>query len=408
MTYVHDTWENNLKRLENNEIDLMVDVAVSEERKKIYDFNDETGLVAWGLFYTRNGIKLDSVTDLDGKKIAVMRSGILYSGPLGLKDMLSSFGIKADIVNVDVYEDVFKLLDSGQADAGVVNYFFGITNESQYSVNRTGILFQPAELRYALTKDASQNGYFINAIDSNLKEIKDNPDSVYHKSIKTNFGKFVEKMEVFPGWAKYLLAIVSVLVGILVLISLSMKQYQGMLEQRVKKKTSELEFKNKILTMQQEVSLDGILVMDENRKILFHNKQAVEIWNIPEKIMESGDDKVVQFIADTMAYPEEFMTKVEYLYANKDKPSHDEMLLKDGRTIECYSASALSEEDIFYRRVWYFRDITERRKREEEFQIKYGEMERMHKMMIGRELRMTELKRENDELKAKLENIIKK
>ena len=215
-------------------------------------------------------------------------------------------------------------------------------------------------------------------------------------------------MEVFPGWAKYLLAIVSVLVGILVLISLSMKQYQGMLEQRVKKKTSELEFKNKILTMQQEVSLDGILVMDENRKILFHNKQAVEIWNIPEKIMESGDDKVVQFIADTMAYPEEFMTKVEYLYANKDKPSHDEMLLKDGRTIECYSASALSEEDIFYRRVWYFRDITERRKREEEFQIKYGEMERMHKMMIGRELRMTELKRENDELKAKLENIIKK
>ncbi|MEK9152074.1 MAG: transporter substrate-binding domain-containing protein, partial [Patescibacteria group bacterium] len=135
--YVYGTWDESLHRLETNEIDLMPDVAVSDERKLKYDFNEETPLVSWGIFYTRVGVDLESMMDLEGKRIAALKSGILYNGPLGLKNLLDSFGIKAEIVDVKVYGDVFKLLDDGEADVGVVNQAFGIANEKDYAVRRT-------------------------------------------------------------------------------------------------------------------------------------------------------------------------------------------------------------------------------------------------------------------------------
>jgi two-component system, cell cycle sensor histidine kinase and response regulator CckA len=402
LIYVHDTWENNLKRLENGEIDVMVDVAVSDERKNIYDFNNETGLISWGLFYTRKGVKLDSVMDIEGKNIAIMKSGILYSGPLGLIDTLSSFGIKADITNVDIYEDVFKLLDSGKADVGVVNYFYGITNENKYKVNRTNILIQPVELKYAFTKNSPQNKYLIGVIDAHLKEIKSNPNSIYHQSIRNNFGRFIIKEEVLPEWAKYIMITIGLLFALSLLISLMLRRYQKVLKQQVKEKMSEIEFNNVILTTQQEVSLDGILVVDEDGKILLSNKRFADIWGIPKGILESkSDEKTLRFVTDKLVNSGEFLAKVKYLYEHKDETSQDEISLNDGRMLERYSAPMFGKDNNYYGRVWYFRDISDRKKAEEKFQNKYDEMEKLYTSVIGREVKMADLKRENEELKAR-------
>jgi ABC-type amino acid transport substrate-binding protein len=246
VVYVYDSWENNLKRLENGEIDLMVDVAVSEDRSKIYDFNNETVLVSWGVFYTRKGVKINSMADLEGKNIAILKSGILYSGPLGLKDMLSSFGISAKITDVSVYGDVFKLLDNGQADVGVVNNFYGIANEGNYKVDRTNVLFQPSQLKYALTKNAPQNKYLIGTIDADLVTIKDDPGSIYHQSIEKNFGNFVEKQETLPVWEKYLLITIGTLFALFILVFLPIRQYRKVLKQQADLKMENKELKEKI------------------------------------------------------------------------------------------------------------------------------------------------------------------
>jgi hypothetical protein len=47
------------------------------------------------------------MADLAGKKIAIMTKGIIYSGKGGLNDLLNSFAIQADIIDVEVYADVF-------------------------------------------------------------------------------------------------------------------------------------------------------------------------------------------------------------------------------------------------------------------------------------------------------------
>ncbi len=240
LTYVFGTWEQGLERLEKGEIDLMVDVAISKEREQKYDFNDETTLIAWGIFYTRKGVEFNSFMDLQNKNIAIMESGILYAGSGGLRDILSSFGIRADIVNVKVYEDVFKLLDNGQADVGVVNWFFGIANEDKYKVHRTGIIFQPTDLKFALVKNSPKNSYLKSVLDYHLRAIKRDEDSIYYQSINKNFGIYLEKVEVTPKWLKPLLMSSGLLLALIGIGFLFMKVYQERLKREVERKTFEL------------------------------------------------------------------------------------------------------------------------------------------------------------------------
>jgi hypothetical protein len=49
-------------------------------------------------------------------------------------------------------------------------------------------------------------------------------------------------------------------------------------------------------------------------------------------------------------------------------------------------------------------DITERKKREIALAVKFEEIDKLNKFMVGREVRMAELKKENEELRAKLDN----
>jgi PAS domain S-box-containing protein len=130
-----------------------------------------------------------------------------------------------------------------------------------------------------------------------------------------------------------------------------------------RKAEEELIFKNLILSTQQETSLDGILIVDENGRILNYNQKFTEIWGIPESLITSRiDEPVLQFVVMQNADPVAFLSRVRYLYNHKEEKSFEELLLKDGRTLERFSAPILGEKGKYYGRVWYFRDITERKK----------------------------------------------
>lgn len=96
------------------------------------------------------------------------------------------------------------------------------------------------------------------------------------------------------------------------------------------------------------------------------NKRFIEIWSIPDNIIESRlDEPVLKFVTEKAANPEEFMSKVKHLYRLRDEISRDEVDLKDGRTFDRYSAPMLGTDGKYYGRVWYFRDITEQKRTEE-------------------------------------------
>jgi PAS domain S-box-containing protein len=129
----------------------------------------------------------------------------------------------------------------------------------------------------------------------------------------------------------------------------------------------ELRFRNVILTTQQEVSLDGILVVDERGDILSFNQRFRDMWGIPPEVMSTKSDaRALQFVTDKLAEPQEYMDRVRILYASRET-SREEILLKDGRTFDRYSAPMIGGDARYYGYVWFFRDITEGKRLQDQY-----------------------------------------
>jgi PAS domain S-box-containing protein len=142
----------------------------------------------------------------------------------------------------------------------------------------------------------------------------------------------------------------------------------GVLQDITDRKQAEeaLKFNNLLLRTQQESSIDGILVVDDQNRIVNFNQRFIDIWGIPEGVIKSGaDEPVLQFNLKQTANPEEFSKKVTDIYKLHTETSRDEVALKNGRTLDRYSSPMFGPDKKYYGRIWYFRDITDRKNGEE-------------------------------------------
>jgi len=114
-----------------------------------------------------------------------------------------------------------------------------------------------------------------------------------------------------------------------------------------------------ILRAQQEATLDGILVVDTNQRILSYNRRFLDIWRIPQTAVDTGKDEVLLASArQLIANWDAFIADVQHLYAHPQEIRNaDEVPLKDGRVISRSSVPVEAGGKITGR-AWYFRDIT--------------------------------------------------
>ena len=133
-----------------------------------------------------------------------------------------------------------------------------------------------------------------------------------------------------------------------------------------------MRFANVLLSTQMESSIDGILVVSDNGKVLSYNKRFLDMWDIPGRAAKNGIVlKVINMMADKVDDREKFLEKMENLCANKDERSRDEVELIESRILDMYSSPMLGPDKRYYGRVWYFRDITDRRVYEDELKKSY-------------------------------------
>ncbi len=113
---------------------------------------------------------------------------------------------------------------------------------------------------------------------------------------------------------------------------------------------------------------DGILVVGGKGKVLLTNHSFAELWRIPKKLVARGDDnELLRHAVDQLSDPDAFIAKVRELYIS-DISSFDALFFKDGRTFERFSIPLISDGRI-EGRVWSFRDITARKRAEEELRL---------------------------------------
>jgi len=134
-----------------------------------------------------------------------------------------------------------------------------------------------------------------------------------------------------------------------------------------KRAEEEIMLKNVLLSAQQEASIDGIMAVDGYGKVMLANRRFGEMWNIPPELMASKSDEVLlRSVQGLLTDPDAFLEKTRYLYDHRRETSRDEIVLTDGRVFDRYSAPMFGRDDRYYGRVWYFRDMTDRKRAEQE------------------------------------------
>ena len=151
----------------------------------------------------------------------------------------------------------------------------------------------------------------------------------------------------------------------------------GVIQDITERKNAENEviFKNVILQTQQEAALDGILIVDKDGLILGCNKKFQEVWGVSDEVVSTcNDDQVLSSVLNLLVDPDEFISRVRYLYAHYEEKSFEEVELRNGKILERFSAPMVGSAGEYYGRVWYFRDISERKRAEDELQAAYEQI----------------------------------
>lgn len=227
LDYVAGTWQECLARLATHEIDILCAIAFSGDRDEIFDFTTEDLITNWGQIYAAKESGINAVTDLAGKKLAVLKGDIHYQA---FSQIIKGFGIQCEIVETEDYRSILKLISTHEVDAGVVNRLVGVKFKDTFSVEKTNIIFNPIKIHFAVAQGKNQD--LISSLDKHIQFLKSTKDSVYYSSLEGVFGG-TSPSKAFPSWATYALMVGLVFVVVLFFGNL-------ILRFRVRAKTREL------------------------------------------------------------------------------------------------------------------------------------------------------------------------
>lgn len=149
---------------------------------------------------------------------------------------------------------------------------------------------------------------------------------------------------------------------------LESKSYTNTLESQVSQRTESLEKSLSLMRATLESSADGVLIVDNDKKITDYNSKFQDMWQLPQTILEGRDFKVFQeYLVSNIDNQDEYIAKIKKLEKIPNEVISGNIRFKNGKVFEYYS-QVYTLNEIMIGRVWSFRDITKRVSLEEELQ----------------------------------------
>lgn len=179
LEFVPCEWTACVDLLAEGRIDLLPDVAWSEERARVFAFHRVPAVHSWSQVYARSGSGIRALPDLKGKRIAVLSSSIQAQT---LPGILAGYGAQAVLMPSASLERAFSLVADGEADAVAANHFFGDHEAARQDLVATGVVFNPSRVYYAALPGRQQA--VLDAIDRHLTAWRADPNSVYFATLR--------------------------------------------------------------------------------------------------------------------------------------------------------------------------------------------------------------------------------
>ncbi|MFP5420304.1 MAG: EAL domain-containing protein [Gammaproteobacteria bacterium] len=259
-------WQQCLDQLGSGEIDLLPDVAYDNSRNKVFDFHAHPALLSWSQLYSSKHLNLRTILDLHERRIAVLRSSVQAQY---LRELLHSFGLKAELVEVQSLTQGFELAAKGQVDTVVANQRFGDFHATNYRLHSSPIMFQPAQLFYATRK--GQNGELLTAIDQHLMNWQAAPTSIYYQTLQRWGGEHSTRLIPAAAWW-----------GLAILLALLAAALGGalLLRRQVREKTQHLQASEQRLNTILDSVEAYIYIKDAQLRYQYANRKVCELFGL--------------------------------------------------------------------------------------------------------------------------------
>lgn len=145
--------------------------------------------------------------------------------------------------------------------------------------------------------------------------------------------------------------------------------FEGMMFDITERKEAEDQFNfiNNLFVTAMEKSPNGFLVVSADRRILTWNRKFLDMWRIPAEIATTKLEEVLlRAVSGSLKDPAGFLASLEHLYEHPEREFQDEIEFRDGRIFERFSAALWAQDQQYLGRMFFFRDITERKQNERE------------------------------------------
>lgn len=278
-------WQECLTRLADGDLDLLPDVARSEDREATLDFHREPVLHSWSQLYAAGDTELGSVLELEGRRIAVLEGSIQQRY---LMELAKGFGLEVAWQPVASLEAGFARVAAGQAEAVAANHHFGDRQAAAYGLHSAPILFQPARLFFATPQ--GRHGALRERLDAYLVDWKHDEGSPWFQALR-RWLPDPPRPALVPAELWWALAALGGGAGVLALISLTLRH-------RVRARTRELRASERRLATILD-SVDAcIYIKDAELRYTYANRKAADfLGRSPEEVIGLTDDDL--FDAET-------------------------------------------------------------------------------------------------------------
>jgi diguanylate cyclase (GGDEF)-like protein/PAS domain S-box-containing protein len=210
LRYVPCEWQDCLDALAAGQLDLMPDVARTRERERLYDFHSLPVLHSWSQVYRARGSSIQSMFDLAGKRVAVLKGSVQRATFLSMMD---SFGIAVLLIDASTLVEAFEFVQRGDADAVISNHLFGNLQAGQFGLVDAGIVFQPSSLYFAT--GPGRNADVLAAIDQSVQRWRSGAEPRYTQVMGRWAGPEAgAQMSAAMGWAMVALAVFALLAAV--------------------------------------------------------------------------------------------------------------------------------------------------------------------------------------------------